>query len=108
MTPESAFLARVLVDHCAKNDKARLEAILPVVTEVADTIRDVYEDHVADLRDRESDDLPELHNFSNKSNSSRSEAIAIEMLKLAVRLDYSDELGRKKMRKIMCKSSSNL
>ncbi|WVQ95614.1 hypothetical protein IAU59_002712 [Kwoniella sp. CBS 9459] len=85
LTPEKAFLARVFVDHCITNkDEARLEEVLPVVTALAFRIQDEYNNLVG-ATNEESDEVTE-----------RSFIVG-ELLRLAVNLDYADEIGRRKM-----------
>ncbi|OCF43623.1 condensin complex subunit 3 [Kwoniella heveanensis CBS 569] len=85
LTPEKAFLARVFVDHCIANkDEARLEEVLPVVTALAFRIQDEYNNLVG-AANEESDEVTE-----------RSFIVG-ELLRLAVNLDYADEIGRRKM-----------
>ncbi|WVR08557.1 hypothetical protein IAU60_005612 [Kwoniella sp. DSM 27419] len=85
LTPEKAFLARVFVDHCVSNkDEARLEEILPVVTSLAFRIQDEYN---------------KLVGATNEASEEVGERAFIvgELLRLAVNLDYADEIGRRKM-----------
>ena len=43
LTPETAFLVRVFVEHCKDTkEEARLEAALPVVTAMAFRIQEAY------------------------------------------------------------------
>jgi condensin complex subunit 3 len=78
LTPEKALLARVFADHCreTKDDEA-LEQCLPVVTAHALFIQD--------YSDRLEEQVVQV-------------AFVIkELLKMAVELDYADEMGRRKM-----------
>lgn len=85
LTPEKALLARVFVDHCiATKDDSRLEDALPVVTALAFRIQDEYNSLVTSTTE-ENDDIPE-----------RSFIVG-ELLRLAINLDYADEIGRRKM-----------
>ncbi|WWD20683.1 hypothetical protein CI109_105159 [Kwoniella shandongensis] len=84
-TPEKAFLARVFVDHCISvKDEARLEDVLPVVTSLAFRIQDEYNNLVGAINDDAED-------------AAERAFIVGELLKLAVNLDYADEIGRRKM-----------
>ncbi|KAK8850500.1 hypothetical protein IAR55_004418 [Kwoniella newhampshirensis] len=84
-TPEKAFLARVFVDHCISiKDEARLEEVLPVVTALAYRIQDEYNNLVGAVNDEAED-------------ATERAFIVGELLKLAVNLDYADEIGRRKM-----------
>ncbi|KAF8207192.1 nuclear condensing complex subunit [Mycena galopus ATCC 62051] len=94
LSPEKAFLVRVFVDHC-KDDKDRGEANMenkgiPVVTACAFRIQAGYNCLVAadEVGGQDEAKVDERHN---------NEFILGELLKLAVNLDYSDEIGRRKM-----------
>ncbi|KAF8163123.1 nuclear condensing complex subunit [Crassisporium funariophilum] len=96
LTPETAFLARVFVEHCkATKDETRLEATLPVVTEIAFHIQQAYSllsefpgNHV---------NLEDDNEFARREDEKIDrELVLAELLKLAVNLDYSDEIGRRK------------
>ncbi|KAF9648455.1 ARM repeat-containing protein [Thelephora ganbajun] len=103
LTPEKAFLARVFVDQCvAAKDDARLETALPVVTAMAFRIQERYnglmvlvQDELDEgqirLEEREEDRIRREEERMSK------EFILTELLKLAVNLDYADEIGRRKM-----------
>lgn len=103
LTPEKTFLARVFVDQCvaAKND-ARLEATLPVVTAMAFRIQERYNDLMVLIQD-EMDEGPtrlderEEDRIRREEERMSQEFILTELLKLAVNLDYADEIGRRKM-----------
>ncbi|PCH39141.1 hypothetical protein WOLCODRAFT_110578 [Wolfiporia cocos MD-104 SS10] len=102
LTPETAFLARVFVEHCiAVKDSARLEATLPVVTALAFRIQSAYNDLLRHMQDddddrlfRDDDDDARAHKEEQRLDR---EFVIGEMLKLAVNLDYADEIGRRKM-----------
>lgn len=102
LTPEKAFLARVFVDQCvaAKND-GRLEATLPVVTAMAFRIQERY-NKLMDLVKYELDEpltrLGEREEDRVRRDEERmsQEFMLTELLKLAVNLDYADEIGRRK------------
>ena len=103
LTPEKTFLARVFVDQCvaSKND-ARLEATLPVVTAMAFRIQERYNDLMVLVQD-EMDEGPtrleerEEDRIRREEERMSQEFILTELLKLAVNLDYADEIGRRKM-----------
>lgn len=102
LTPETAFLARVFVEHCKETkDEARLEAALPVVTAMAFRIQEAYNGLVESVRTVEEEKL--VRDFDEQEQTKvdeelhEKEFIIGEMLKLAVNLDYSDEIGRRKM-----------
>ena len=99
LTPERAFLARVFVDQCvaAKND-GRLEATLPVVTAMAFRIQELY-NKLMELVKYELDKLSGQREDRVRREEERmsQEFMLTELLKLAVNLDYADEIGRRKM-----------
>lgn len=99
LTPERAFLARVFVAHCiATKDDARLEAALPVVTSMAFRIQSGYNSLLEDIEaeeDRDKDNEEDIHR--REDDRMDREFVIGEMLKLAVDLDYADEIGRRKM-----------
>ena len=82
------------MEHC-KNVKnnAKLEN-LPVVTEIAFRIQEAYNQLIEDITNQE-DNLEHLGNDEIERKEAR-ELIISELLKLAVNLDYSDEIGRRK------------
>lgn len=85
LTPERAFLARVFVDHCiSTKDETRLEEAMPVVTALAFRIQDEYNALVG-LANEEVGDIDE------------KAFVVGELLRLALNLDYADEIGRRKM-----------
>ncbi|KAI0777818.1 nuclear condensing complex subunit [Trametes elegans] len=103
ITPERAFLARVFVDKCiAKQDNLKLDATLPVVTMMAFRISDAYNALVQQFRNDEAW-LEEHAGLDEDERVRREEArmdreFALgELLRLAVNLDYGDEIGRRKM-----------
>ena len=102
LTPETAFLVRVFVEHCKDTkEEARLEAALPVVTAMAFRIQEAYNGLMGSLRTVEEEKL--MRDFDEQEQTKvdeelhEKEFIIGEMLKLAVNLDYSDEIGRRKM-----------
>ncbi|KZO96900.1 putative mitotic chromosome condensation-related protein [Calocera viscosa TUFC12733] len=87
ISPEKAFLARVFVDHCLSiKDTARLESSLPVVTALAFRIQSAYNKLLDVTLDPTQEATKEDATF-----------ILGELCKLAVNLDYADEIGRRKM-----------
>ncbi|KAJ2914546.1 hypothetical protein MD484_g5881, partial [Candolleomyces efflorescens] len=105
LTPESAVLARVFVDHCIKNgNETRLEAAaLPVVTAFAFHIQEGYNRLLSALENIDNaratgvgqesiDDQEEL-----EEELAKREVILSELLRMALKLDYGDEIGRRKV-----------
>lgn len=102
LKPESALLARTFVEHCFdKKDESRLEACLPVVTALAFLLQNHYnaflevlqEDEEAQLNGEEDDDDAD----SRDEKMADEEFMMSELLRLSLLLDYSDEIGRRKM-----------
>ncbi|KZT66150.1 hypothetical protein DAEQUDRAFT_730656 [Daedalea quercina L-15889] len=107
LTPERAFLARVFVDHCvAQKDNSRLENVLPVVTALAFRIQAAYNNLLGHIQQDEEDRLLRAGMSGEDEDEERArreeermdgEFVIGEMLRLAVNLDYADEIGRRKM-----------
>ncbi|EPQ52389.1 chromosome condensation complex protein [Gloeophyllum trabeum ATCC 11539] len=105
LTPEKAFLARVFVDHCiSTKDDARLESALPVVTLLAFRIQSTYNDLMEQIQDDEEQKFLRGEDHEDDEERARKEDermdkefVIGEMLRLAVNLDYADEIGRRKM-----------
>ncbi|KAF7968330.1 hypothetical protein HWV62_30947 [Athelia sp. TMB] len=99
LTPERAFLARVFVAHCiATKDDARLESALPVVTALAFRIQSAYNSLLEDIEAEEYRDKDNEEDIQRREDDRMDREFVIgEMLKLAVDLDYADEIGRRKM-----------
>ena len=97
LTAETAFLARVFVEHCkATKDETRLEATLPVVTSVAFGIEKSYKS-LGDMCREDAGNIDEAERIRREDIIFDKEFVIAEFLKLAVHLDYSDEIGRRKM-----------
>jgi condensin complex subunit 3 len=107
LTPESVVLARVFVEHCVSNDnEARLEsASLPVVTAFAFHIQEGYNALLVVLQDittakllragLEQEEQGEEEELEEEL--AKREIILGELLRMALKLDYSDEIGRRKV-----------
>ncbi|KXN87323.1 Condensin complex subunit 3 [Leucoagaricus sp. SymC.cos] len=102
LTPERAFLARVFVDHCLNiKDHKRLEDALPTVSQLSFVIRGAW-DQWTELYDKFMEEKL-IQEFSEAELQEKEdqfvdkESITAEMLKLAVNLDYGDEIGRRTM-----------
>jgi condensin complex subunit 3 len=98
MTPEKAFLVRVFTKYCVtQKEEAQLEGKLPVVTGFAFKIQDVYNS----LRQRIESDLALKGDEEALANGEEArmdlEFILGEMLRVAMHLDYGDEIGRRRM-----------
>lgn len=97
LTPERAFLARVFVDHCiSAKDEARIESTMPVMTALAFKIQALYNDL---LRRAQTED--ENKAFGTEGNQEEevenAQIVLGELLKIAINMDYADEIGRRKM-----------
>jgi condensin complex subunit 3 len=91
LTPEKAFLVRVFVDHCVSTkENAHLERVLPVVTAHAFRIQDAYNSLLDSLAAAEGaggdDEVADDREF-----------VLAELLRLALNLDYADEIGRRRL-----------
>ncbi|KIM49317.1 hypothetical protein M413DRAFT_438505, partial [Hebeloma cylindrosporum] len=97
LTPERAFLARVFVEHCKNvKDDAKLENTLPVVTLIAFHIQEAYNRLIEDIANERTEDLDGDEIDRREDARIAGELVIAELLKLAVNLDYSDEIGRRK------------
>lgn len=102
LTAEKAFLIRVFVEHCRNTgDENRLESSLPVVTALAFKIQAAYNDLLEQKQVYEdaklSEDFTKEDEDANEDVLTNQQFMIIEMLRLAVNLDYADEIGRRKM-----------
>ncbi|KAL1410056.1 chromosome condensation complex Condensin, subunit G [Vanrija albida] len=86
LTPEKAFLARVFAEYCVNNNKTnRMEEVMPVVTALAFKIQDEYNKLVG------------LNVDEDEDKAAEQAFIVGELLRVAINLDYADEIGRRKM-----------
>ncbi|KAJ3902884.1 nuclear condensing complex subunit [Lentinula edodes] len=100
LTPEKAFLARTCVEFCeSRKDDARLEAILPVVTSFAFRLQEHFNELVDSIRslDQDACNLDDEARYLRQDELDSRESVVMEMLKIAISLDYGDEIGRRKM-----------
>ncbi|KAG2337723.1 hypothetical protein BDR05DRAFT_894747 [Suillus weaverae] len=99
LTPEQAFFARVFVDHCiAIKDAEKLDASIPVVTALAYHIQAAYNAYQEDLEVAEQERVIRGDPTEEEEEARIDKEFVIgEMLKVAVNLDYADEIGRRKM-----------
>lgn len=98
MTPEKAFLVRAFVEHCKEEkENDRLEAALPVVTQIAFYIQESF---------NALQDLGSTGMDVEEEHQEREEGLELtlgELLRVAAHLDYSDEIGRRKMDTLTCR-----
>ena len=100
LTLERTFLARVFVEHCiATKDDAKLDTCLPVVTHLAFQIQNAYNAYLDDIDALAARELELSEEQLAQEEDARldQEFIIGELLRLAVNLDYADEIGRRKM-----------
>ncbi|KZT57283.1 putative mitotic chromosome condensation-related protein [Calocera cornea HHB12733] len=99
ISPEKAFLARVFVDHCLSiKDTGRLESSLPVVTALAFRIQSTYNKLLDITLGQESLIAQGEEPDPTQEAAKDDQAFMLsELCKLAVNLDYADEIGRRKM-----------
>ncbi|KAF7325646.1 hypothetical protein MKEN_00414500 [Mycena kentingensis (nom. inval.)] len=105
LTPESTVLARTFLEHClSESREERLEsASLPVVTAFAFTLQAAYNRLLAVLEDAEvaralaGEDPENDMDDDAEEELAKREVIIGELLRMAVKLDYGDEIGRRKV-----------
>lgn len=105
LTPESVVLARVFVEHCisVKNETLLEAAALPVVTAFAFHVQESYNLLLEALEDLESASLTRAGSSEADEDEeleeelAKREAILGELLRVALKLDYGDEIGRRKV-----------
>ena len=107
LTSESVVLARVFVEHCVSTEnEARLEsASLPVVTSFAFHIQEAYNTLLVVLQDIETAKLlragleqeGQEKEEELEEELAKREIILGELIRMALKLDYSDEIGRRKV-----------
>ncbi len=100
MTPESAVLARAFVEHyhSTENQQRLEEASLPVVTAFAFYLQDGYNNLVKLLNEATilGSDGDDEESEQREEDIAKQEAVLSELLQMALKLDYMDELGRRK------------
>ncbi|KAF1733393.1 Condensin complex subunit 3 [Beauveria bassiana] len=97
LTAESAFLARSFNDFCRREGDGKYESLadekLPEVTKVAYFLERYLNALIETLRRAEQDATDE----EVETATVEQEFIAEQLLHIALTLDYSDEVGRRKM-----------
>lgn len=98
MTPERAVLARCLMQYlCVHRLDARIDECMPPVTALAFCIQREYES-LSDLLEQQA--AEELEEDMPAVQDARSEEVVFmlnELLAIAIRSDFGDESGRRKM-----------
>ncbi|KAG6841281.1 hypothetical protein C0991_000259 [Blastosporella zonata] len=106
LTPESAVLARVFLEHClSTKNEIRLEAAqLPVVTAFAFLLQGCYNTLLGILQDAENvaflnagEPEDEEETAKREEELAKKEVILGEMLRMSLKLDFMDEIGRRKV-----------
>ena len=100
LTSESVFLVRSLNDYCREEGDGRYESILeeklPEVTKLAFFLQRYSNVLVETLRKNTTVDLPE-----KEEDTVEQEFVVEQLLHIAQTLDYTDEIGRRKMFSLM-------
>lgn len=96
LSPESVFLARSFNDYCRQKHSGRYETLveekMPEVTKLAIFLQRYTNDLVECLRRNHS-----RHEANEEEDTVEQEFIVEQLLHIAKTLDYSDEVGRRKM-----------
>ncbi|TFK73394.1 hypothetical protein BDN72DRAFT_761779 [Pluteus cervinus] len=104
LTPESAVLARVFIEHSfGTQSEANVEhAALPVVTAFAFHIQNAYNTLLRLLQEVEAPRFESTAiNYdeveAKEEELAKQEVVLGELLRMALQLDYMDEIGRRKV-----------
>jgi condensin complex subunit 3 len=101
LTPERALLARVYVEHAKSTENETALACLPVVTALAFQLQATYNEYLELVEEAEESRLLDGDDDEEQdARDAKMEDIAFvigELLRIGVGLDYTDELGRRKM-----------
>jgi len=111
LTAESALLARVFVDHCLsrKHETSLDAASLPVVTVFAFNIQEVYNVFLELAEENKmfeavaGEDVDEEERDRVEEEMAQAVFVLCELLNIAVHLDYTDEIGRRKLSNVIRK-----
>ncbi|KOS16939.1 Condensin complex subunit 3 [Escovopsis weberi] len=97
LSAESVFLARTFNDFCRQGENGRLESLveekLPEVTKLAFYLERYLNVLVESLRSAARNEAED----DEEADTVEQEFIVEQMLHIALTLDYSDEVGRRKM-----------
>lgn len=111
LTPESAVLARAFIEHSlGTQGEANVEgASLPVVTAFAFYVQQGYNDLLAALQEAESANamrtaIDDDEADAREEDLAKQEVILSEILRMALKLDYMDEIGRRKIFSVVRKA----
>ncbi|KAF9010128.1 nuclear condensing complex subunit [Cyathus striatus] len=100
LTPESAVLARIFVEHAASTKKETLleTASIPVVTAFAFHIQEAYNLLLDALQEAEAVLLDGREASEElEEDMAKLEVMLGELLRISLKLDYGDEIGRRKV-----------
>ncbi|KAL1732156.1 nuclear condensing complex subunit [Schizophyllum commune] len=102
LTPESAVLARIFIEECAANEKADLmeSASVPVVTAFAFLLQERYNTMLQRIQGAEmaaGSGISEEQEEELEEEIAKAEVILAELLRISKKLDYMDEIGRRKV-----------
>ncbi|KAJ3982195.1 nuclear condensing complex subunit [Lentinula detonsa] len=102
LTPESAVLARVFVDQCieSKSENRLEDASIPVVTAFAFHIQEAYNALLSLMQEMDFLNVGEPDDEESEAREeelAKKELILGELLRIALKLDYMDEIGRRKV-----------
>jgi condensin complex subunit 3 len=113
LTPESTLLCRVFIEHCNKCGRNMfLEAAsLPVLTSLALYMQETYKT-VRDLLQEEcaiSEVVEEAEAWQQMDDDLVQQTFILgELFKIAVKLDYGDQIGRRKVFTVIRESDAAL
>ncbi|GAV99813.1 condensin subunit cnd3 [Lentinula edodes] len=102
LIPESAVLARVFVDQClqSKSENRLEDAAIPVVTAFAFHIQEAYNALLSLMQEMDFLQIGEPDDEESEAREeelAKKELILGELLRIALNLDYMDEIGRRKV-----------
>ncbi|KAK4049423.1 chromosome condensation complex Condensin, subunit G [Microbotryomycetes sp. JL201] len=98
LTPWTAFTARTYFEYLRKNEDVGLDDVEPVVTALAYHLQAAWTKLVVSLEAEEQDEVKQL----------MQEFVVGEIAKIAIDLDYGDEIGRRKMFELMREMLSHI
>ena len=105
LSPEKALIASAFVEHCIESeDSKKLEETLPVVTALAFSMQAIFNnlfDHIQGQRSRKGvanlDGNDEDEDDSDEAQTTALAFTLAQLLRIALHVDYADEIGRRKM-----------
>jgi condensin complex subunit 3 len=102
LSPESAFVMRSFNDYCLAVDDVRVQTLLDEKMPEVRKLAEIITDRLNDLIEKNSK-IAELDTVTQEEEDEfRSlEFVAEQLLHIALTLDYSDEVGRRKIFNVM-------